>query len=53
MVKTDSSGNAQWHKAYGNPNYAATFQQVGLTSDGGFVAGGWTLEFTITMKPTL
>lgn len=45
MVKTDSGGNAQWQKAYGNPNYAATFQKVGLTSDGGFVSGGWTLEF--------
>ena len=45
MVKTDSSGNVQWQKAYGNPNYAATFQKVGVTSDGGFVSGGWTLEF--------
>ena len=45
MVKTDSSGNVQWQKAYGNPNYAAVFDKVGLTSDGGFVAGGWTLEF--------
>jgi hypothetical protein len=45
MVKTDSGGNAQWQKAYGNPNYAATFQKVGLTSDGGLVSGGWTLEF--------
>jgi len=45
MVKTDSSGNVQWQKAYGNPNYAATFQKVGLTSDGGFVSGGWTLEY--------
>lgn len=45
MVKTDASGNVQWQKAYGNPNYAATFQKVGLTSDGGFVSAGWTLEF--------
>jgi hypothetical protein len=45
MVKTDSSGNVQWQKAYGNPNYAASFQKVGLTSDGGLVAGGYTLEF--------
>jgi len=45
MVKTDSSGNVKWQKAYGNPNYAATFQKVGLTSDGGFVSGGWTLEY--------
>jgi len=44
-VKTDSSGNVQWQKAYGNPNYAATFQKVGLTSDGGFVSGGWTYEY--------
>jgi len=36
---------AQWQKAYGNPNYAASFQGVGLTSDGGFVAGGYTLEY--------
>ena len=46
MVKTDSSGNVQWQKAYGNPNYAATFQKVGLASDGGFVSGGWTLEYS-------
>jgi len=45
MVKTDASGNIQWQKAYGNPNYAATFQTVGLTSDGGFVSAGWTLEY--------
>jgi PQQ-like domain len=45
MVKTDSAGNAQWQKAYGNPNYAASFEGVGLTSDGGFVAGGYTLEY--------
>jgi hypothetical protein len=45
MVKTDSSGNVMWQKAYGNPNYAASFQQLGLTSDGGFVSGGYTLEY--------
>jgi hypothetical protein len=45
MVKTDSGGNVQWQKAYGNPNYAAVFDKVGLTTDGGFVSGGWTLEF--------
>ena len=45
MVKTDSAGNAQWQKAYGNPNYAASFQGVGLTNDGGLVAGGYTLEY--------
>jgi hypothetical protein len=45
IMKTDSAGNAQWQKAYGNPNYAASFQDVGLTNDGGFVAGGYTLEY--------
>jgi len=45
MVKTDSTGNVQWQKAYGSPNYAASFQKVGLTTDGGLVAGGYTLEF--------
>ena len=45
VVKTDSAGSAQWQKAYGNPNYAASFQKVGLTNDGGLVAGGYTLEF--------
>jgi hypothetical protein len=44
-VKTDSSGNVSWQKTYGNPNYAATFQTVALTADGGFVSGGWTEEF--------
>lgn len=45
MMKTDPTGNIQWQKAYGNSNYAASFQKVGLTSDGGLVAGGYTLEF--------
>jgi hypothetical protein len=45
IVKTDPAGNVQWQNAYGNPNYAASFQGVGLTSDGGFVAGGYTLEY--------
>ena len=45
MVKTDATGSVQWQKAYGNPNYAASFQKVGLTNDGGLVAGGYTLEF--------
>jgi hypothetical protein len=45
MVKTDSKGVVEWQKAYGNPNYAASFQKVGLTNDGGLVAGGYTLEF--------
>jgi hypothetical protein len=45
IVKTDSAGDVQWQKAYGNTNYAATFQKVGLTTDGGLVAGGWTLEY--------
>jgi hypothetical protein len=45
MVRTDAAGSVQWQKAYGSPNYAASFQKVGLTSDGGLVAGGYTLEF--------
>ena len=53
MVKTDSSGNVKLQKAYGNANYAATFQKVGLTSVGGFVAGDGRSSTTIRMKPTL
>src|SRR5258708_16545182 len=45
MVKTDSTGNVQWQKAYGSPNYAASFQKEGLTTDGGLASGGYTLEF--------
>jgi hypothetical protein len=56
MVKTDSTGGVPWQKAYGNPNYAVSFQKVGLTSDGGLVAGGLLGDIrsssTSRMRPT-
>lgn len=44
LVKTDSSGNAQWNMTYGGPNddYARTVIQ---TSDGGYLIGGYTESF--------
>ncbi len=45
IVKTDSSGNVQWQKTYGATGEDGQFQGIGLTSDGGFVATRWTLQF--------
>ncbi len=45
IVRTDSYGNVQWQKTYGNATAARQFQKIGVTGDGGFVAAGWTLQF--------
>src|SRR6266852_3552184 len=45
IVRTDSNGNVQWQKTYGNATAARQFQKIGVTGDGGFVAAGWTLQF--------
>ncbi len=45
LVKTDSSGNVLWQKTYGATGEDRQFQGVALTSDGGFVATGWTLQY--------
>lgn len=44
LVRTDSSGNIVWSRSYGgsNSDVARSFQQ---TSDGGYVAAGWTTSF--------
>jgi hypothetical protein len=47
LVKTDSAGNVQWDKIYGaDVQYSnrkfLSFQQ---TSDGGFIAAGFTNQF--------
>ena len=45
VVRIDSNGNVQWQKTYGATTQSRQFQKIGLTSDGGFVAAGWTLQF--------
>lgn len=41
LVKTNSSGDTLWTKAFGNSN-EDVFNEVHQTSDGGFIAGGYT-----------
>jgi hypothetical protein len=40
VVKTDSSGNMQWNKTYGNPDTWEKAHSVILTTDGGLVIVG-------------
>jgi hypothetical protein len=47
IVRTDSGGNLQWQKTYGATTQSREFQKIALTSDGGFVAVGWTLQFSL------
>jgi hypothetical protein len=44
IMKTDSRGNPQWQKSYGNRNGGAVFQSLELTDDGGFLGGGWLFD---------
>jgi hypothetical protein len=45
LLKLDSSGNISWQRTYGGFSYdeAAALDQ---TSDGGFIAAGWTTSFS-------
>jgi hypothetical protein len=45
IVRTDSNGNVQWQKTYGNQTAARQFNKVTATSDGGFSAVGHTNQF--------
>ncbi len=46
IVRTDSAGNMQWQKTYGATTQSREFQKIAPTSDGGFVAVGWTIQFS-------
>lgn len=46
IVRTDSGGSVQWQKTYGATTQSREFQKISLTSDGGFVAVGWTVQFS-------
>lgn len=46
LVKTDSAGNVEWDQTYGT-EYADGFMDVLETSDGEYIASGWTAEFFI------
>lgn len=41
LVKTDSLGNVQWQKEYGVTNKNDFLKSIDLTSDGGFIIGGY------------
>ncbi|MFZ8835398.1 MAG: T9SS type A sorting domain-containing protein, partial [Candidatus Caldipriscus sp.] len=46
LIKTDAYGNLQWAKAYGGTDYDLAFS-VEQTSDGGYIAAGYTRYFDI------
>jgi len=44
LIKTDSSGNKTWDKAFGGANGEEAYS-VQQTSDGGYVLAGWTASY--------
>jgi type II secretory pathway pseudopilin PulG len=44
IIKLNSSGNIEWAKAMGGSNYD-DIGFISQTSDGGYIAGGWTTSY--------
>ncbi|MGC8981680.1 MAG: fibronectin type III domain-containing protein, partial [Minisyncoccia bacterium] len=44
ILKLDSSGNIQWAKTYGGKDWDEPYS-ISQTSDGGYIAGGYTWSF--------
>ncbi|HYV91521.1 MAG TPA: hypothetical protein VE978_07055, partial [Chitinophagales bacterium] len=42
LLKTDSVGNVEWMKTYGDADWSTVAREVCQTSDGGYVAAGYT-----------
>jgi hypothetical protein len=42
LVKTDSNGNKEWDKTFGEDSYHERAYSVQQTSDGGYILAGWT-----------
>jgi len=42
MVKTDETGNISWTSEFGNFDYYDNLQDASQTSEGGYIAVGWT-----------
>jgi hypothetical protein len=43
LIKTNSTGDLTWSQIYGLPTLSECAQSVALTSDGGYIVGGWTI----------
>ncbi len=42
VVKTDQNGNVSWTSEFGNFDYYDNLQSASQTTDGGYIATGWT-----------
>ena len=45
VVKTDGDGNISWTSEFGNFDYYDNLQDASQTSDGGYIAVGWTSSY--------
>jgi hypothetical protein len=45
VVKTDGEGNISWTSLFGNFDYYDNLQGASQTSDGGYIAVGWTSSY--------
>jgi hypothetical protein len=46
LIRTDADGNHLWNYTYGGPDHELLVESVAC-SDGGFISGGWTENFTL------